>query len=446
MLHDRYGNAVFTHSQAALDRFNAALELVRLYRGDPIAALDEALGEDPGFVNAWAVRAGVLAQQTDKAYCEEVERSVRAGAAAGRGAERECALLAAALDFSEGRLHDGVARCTRIAQAHPRDVFAVQSAHLGCFFTGRQSDLRDGPLQALRAFRRGDDGYGALLGMAAFGFEECGDYARAEAYGSEAVEIDGRDGWAVHAVAHVHEMRGDLDRGVPWLRDSADAWAPESGFAYHNWWHLALLHLDGGEPAAALRLYDEKVRPAQSDVVMEWIDAAALLWRLHLDGIDLADRWARLADAMSRAAGDGYYAFNDLHCVMAFIGAGRPAEVAQTLDAMRNLASTGEGDNAAMTRAIGLPLAEAFAAFDAGRYRDCVEAIAAVRGIAQRFGGSHAQRDILNLTALHAAIRGGMKETAEAFAAERVAHKPASPWAKRLSGEVAAMRGTRIAA
>ena len=26
--------------------------------------------------------------------------------------------------------------------------------------------------------------------------------------------------------------------------NSAGAWAPENGFAYHNWWHLALLHLD----------------------------------------------------------------------------------------------------------------------------------------------------------------------------------------------------------
>ena len=57
-----------------------------------------------------------------------------------------------------------------------------------------------------------------------------------------------------------------------------------------------------------------------------------------------------------------------------------------------------------MTRKVGLPLAEAFVAFEAGRYGECVEKIAATRGIAQRFGGSHAQRDILSLTALHAAL------------------------------------------
>jgi hypothetical protein len=99
-----------------------------------------------------------------------------------------------------------------------------------------------------------------------------------------------------------------------------------------------------------------------------------------------------------------------------------------------------------MTREIGLPLAEGFAAFAHGRYAEAVEKIAGRRGIAQRFGGSHAQRDILSLTALHAALRGGMKATAEAFAAERVAHKPESPWARRLAARAGDLSDARVAA
>ena len=104
----------------------------------------------------------------------------------------------------------------------------------------------------MRAFGRGEDGYGVLLGMAAFGLEECGDYFRAETYGKEAVSIDPRDGWAVHAVAHVNEMRGDLEAGIPWLADTADQWAPDSGFSYHNFWHLGLLYLDKGDIGLAI--------------------------------------------------------------------------------------------------------------------------------------------------------------------------------------------------
>jgi tetratricopeptide (TPR) repeat protein len=437
MLKDRYGNLMSTTSRAAVAKFDHACELIRLYRGDPIAALDAVLEDDPDCAMAWAARAGILVQQTDKAYSEEAERSIRAGAAAS-GNDRERAHLDAARHWLEGRIHDATTSFARIAQEHPRDLIALQAAHLGCFYLGRQSELRDWPVQALRGFNKGDDGYHAVLGMAAFGHEECGDYARADALGREAVSLDPRDGWAVHAVAHVNEMRGDVKAGIPWLSDSADSWAPDSGFAFHNWWHLALLYLDNGATDEALKLYDSKVRRDDSPVLLEWIDASALLWRLKLEGVDTGARWQSLATSWERTADDGFYAFNDLHAIMAFLGAGRSQDVARTLAAMRR-AAAGNSDNAYMTRAVGLPLAEAFVAFDTGRYAETVEKIGAVRGIAQRFGGSHAQRDILTLTMLHAALKGGMKRVADALAAERLAHKPESPWARKLSRRAQAL-------
>jgi hypothetical protein len=169
------------------------------------------------------------------------------------------------------------------------------------------------------------------------------------------------------------------------------------------------------------------------------------LWRLKLEGIDVGDRFARLAMCWERAAEDGIYAFNDLHAVMAFLGAGRLADVDRTVCSMRRIAVE-PSDNGFMTRAIGLPLAEALVDFDAGRHAECVEKIAAVRGLAQRFGGSHAQRDILSLTALHAALRAGLTEHAQSFAAERLAHKPHSPWAQRLDRRAIVMGNQRHAA
>ncbi len=445
MLKDRYGNSVSTRSQVALDHYNEALDLIRLYRGDPIAALDASLAEDSDFGGAWAARAGLLVQQTDKAYADETAKSLRAGAAANLN-DRERLHLQAAQDWAEGRYHEGTARLARIAQESPRDLLALQYAHVGCFFLGMQHELRDWPLQAMRAFRSGEDGYSYIQGMAAFGFEECGDYARADIYGRQAVAADPRDGWAVHAVAHVNEMRGDLEAGIPWLADNAQHWAPESGFAYHNWWHLALLYLDRGDVGQVLKLFDEKVRPnPDSQVILEGIDASALLWRLYLEGVDVDDRFQKLAATWERAGEDAIYAFNDLHAIMAFLGAGRGADAERTLKAMRGAVARG-GDNGYMTRKVGLPLAEAFIAFDAGRYGEAVEKIAATRGIAQRFGGSHAQRDILTLTALHAALRGGFASTAEAFAAERLAHKPQSPWAGRLSRQARALSAKAHAA
>ncbi len=164
------------------------------------------------------------------------------------------------------------------------------------------------------------------------------------------------------------------------------------------------------------------------------------MWRLKLEGIDTGERFASLAQCWERAAAtDTIYAFNDLHAVMAFLGSNRIDDANRTISAMRTEAAHNT-DNGAMTRQVGLPLAEAFQDFAFGRYRDCAEKILKVRPIAQRFGGSHAQRDILTLTALHAALNAGMGETAKALATERTQHKPQSPWARSLLRKAATLK------
>ena len=446
MLYDLYGCALSTSSRPAAAKFDQALRQIRTYHGDPIATLDAALEDDGHFGLAWITRAVVLAQMTDRLFADEVTRSLRAARTCELD-DRERAHIAGATRWAEGQLLASTASFARIAQENPRDALAVQIAHAGCFFTGQQFELRDSPFAALRAHGPGDEARHAILGMAAFGLEECGDYARAEAFGREAIELEPLDAWAAHAVAHVHEMRGDIDQGRDWLDRTSQGWSQDCGFGYHNWWHLALLHLDAQDPKAALALYDERIRPNdEANLALEMLDASALLWRLYLEGVDTGDRFARLARAWELKAEDGVLAFNDLHAVMAFIGADQQALAERSLHAMRRTAQE-QGDNALMTSAIGLPLAEGFVAFGAGRHAEAVEKIMRVRGQAQRFGGSHAQRDVLPLTALHAAVRGGMRATAEALAAERLAHKPQSPWAGRLARYAAATDASqRVAA
>lgn len=416
-------------TEAAARAFDDAGVLIRLYQGDPIAALDEVLDLDPDFALAWAVRGALLALQTDKDYLDEALRSVRAGASvADKASARERAHVAAAEAWASDRFFEATALWGAIVQQFPRDLLALQFAHLGDFLLGQQSELRNRPLQALRAWGADDPAQHAVLGMAAFGLEECGEFADAEKIGRKAVELEPCDGWAVHAVAHVMEMQGRSTDGASWLMSRADHWAPDNAFAYHNWWHLALFFMDKNDIDSALQLYDEKVRPQNSDVVMEMIDASALLWRLWVSGHDVGDRFSRLADDWAAKGQQDLYAFNDVHAMMAFVGAGRLDDARACAAALERIGTKGT-DNGSMARFVGAPVAQAFVAFAEHRYADAANLLHMVRGRAQRFGGSHAQRDVLTVTLFESLCRGGIRERAEAIVAERLFHKPESPWA-----------------
>ena len=153
-----------------------------------------------------------------------------------------------------------------------------------------------------RAVGESVPGYGYVLGMHAFGLEENGLYAQAEETGRRALEISRRDPWAVHAVTHTFEMRGSTDQGIEFLRSREADWAPDNGFAFHNYWHLALFHLDLGQYDEVLAIYDEHIRPRPTQVALENVDASALLWRLELRGVDVGSRWQALADGWEAQA------------------------------------------------------------------------------------------------------------------------------------------------
>jgi tetratricopeptide (TPR) repeat protein len=319
----------------------------------------------------------------------------------------------------------------------PRDAFAIQSAHLMDFFRGDSANLRNRIARVLPDWNAGLPGYSYILGMYAFGLEECNQYPQAEETGRRALELQPRDAWAVHAVTHVMEMQGRIDEGIAWLESRTSDWAPDNSFAFHNWWHLGLYYLDRQLYAKALSLYDSYIHPAPPDFALQLFDATSMLWRLHLEGAALggraglvADNWAGRMDTER-----GFYAFNDMHAMMAFVLAGREHEADRLIADLEWTAVNGAGANSInrmMTREVGLPVCHAIRAFGQGRFAETIRLIERVRDIAHRFGGSHAQRDVLTLTLIEAAIRNGQPNLARHYIAERTVLRPGGAWGPRL--------------
>lgn len=432
---DKWGNPLSCSSARAAAALGRAIESFAAYRSDALAVVDDVVAEHPDLVIAHALRAGMLATATDKAFEADIRKSVAAAEALLATAnERERGHVAACRAWLDGDFERGLELWGRVAIAWPRDLLAIQLAHLGDFIHGYSHMLRDRVARILPHWHKGVPGYGYVLGMYAFGLEESGDYGQAERTGLESVDLNPADGWGAHAVAHVYEMQGRTSDGVHFLERTRDGWAPGNGFAYHNFWHLALFHLDSENPAAALALFDGEISSGGFGQALELVDGCALLWRMMLLGHDVGARWNVLADKWAERLDDRYYVFNDLHAMMAFIGAGR-RDSQKSLIAAVERAAAGSGTNAMMTREVGFPAVRGFEAFGRGAYRDALDLLMPLRAKASRFGGSHAQRDIFSWTLTEAAVRCSDAALANALAAERLSWKPESPlnraWTQR---------------
>jgi hypothetical protein len=220
------------------------------------------------------------------------------------------------------------------------------------------------------------------------------------------------------------------EEGVAFLKSTRGDWAHAHFMAHHNGWHLALFLIEQGRFDEVLAEYDRFTAPKLADdATLDRVDAASLLWRLELAGVDVGDRWAPVASTWMAHVDDHLLAFNDLHCAFAAARSPEPAHAARLRQSLDEYERVGSGENRQVTSEIGRRLIDGVLAFAANDYKRAVEAILAVRHDAARIGGSHAQREIINLTLIAAAERSGQLSLARTLLAER-GRSPlkARPW------------------
>lgn len=426
MTRDLQGHPLSEATAEAASHYQQAVEAFNLYRGDPMAHLADAIAAAPRLAMAHVLKAHLLALSSEPEATAEA-RSTIAEIKAMSLNEREAGHITALDLVVAGEWTAAGQHLDHHNMRYPHDLVALQVGHLIDFYRANARDMRDRIARVMPSWSSGMPGYSILLGLRAFGLEETGDYARAEEAGRQAVDLQPLDCWAHHAVAHVMEMQGRAEDGIGWMVAREPYWSGDANFfKVHNWWHKALYHLDLGQIDQVLALYDGPIRKDRSVVVLNMIDASAMLWRLSLSGHDVGDRWQELAATWDRHADGRTYPFNDWHAAMAYLGAGRASDVERLIAAYRR-PDGGQSETAAWGSRTAVPLIEGFAAFWQGDYAHAVELLHGARFIANAFGGSHAQRDIIDWTLTEAALRGGLGDVASALAHERLASKPHSP-------------------
>ena len=447
---DARGNPSGCTSSAAQAEAEQALWRLMSFYDTPLSDLDSAIAHAPDWALPHVMKAGFLLSLTEPALLQQAQTHLDDARARSAGAPpRVRAHLEAVQQLQDGCWHQACRIWDELLIDHPRDALALQWAQLWDFYRGDAVGLRQRPARALPEWDEADPLYAHVLALHAFGLEECNLYPQAEDAGRRALALNPRAPWAVHAVAHVMEMQGRFEEGSTWLRQHQTAWAEGNGFSTHLWWHKSLFRLEALDLAGVLRLVDAHLSGAALQMTLQRVDAAAMLWRLHLLGQDVSGHcsallagWNRVGEHAARSSEPGqlgqpgqpghpgHYAFNDVHALLAMLGAGdtQRAEAWLARCAERALDATdARRANHQMAREVGLPLMRGLMALARGQADSAVDLIYPVRRVASHLGGSHAQRDLIDQTLLAAAAQGSRRALGRALLNERRMAKPLTP-------------------
>ncbi|HAH11291.1 MAG TPA: tetratricopeptide repeat-containing protein, partial [Alphaproteobacteria bacterium] len=263
----------------ALDRF--ALDFMGYSKtlGQYFAAADQA--PEAPLVQAYA-GALHMALEANTGLAASRPYLARATAHAPNASGPEQQVIRAILDWSAGD-HVG-ALCGLLRHVHeaPRDILAAKWGQYLAFNLGRADDM----LRFATLTTPHHEGLAEAHGMLAFGLEQTHQLQAAEEEGRRALSAKRSDAWAQHAVAHVMETQGRVDEGIAFLMAHSDTWADRSVFMReHNWWHVALFHLDREHTGAALAVFDQHLWGEWPEFGQEQIGAVSALWRLELRGV-----------------------------------------------------------------------------------------------------------------------------------------------------------------
>ncbi|MFN3590873.1 MAG: tetratricopeptide repeat protein [Thermaurantiacus sp.] len=446
---DFTGNPVSGASREAAGQADALLGRLLAFRGDPMSEVEGLLATYPDFAMAHIIRATLFAMAMEPGTEPMLRESLAALAPLEPVmTDRERGHVEVLRLWARRDWIGASERSAELTMAFPRDLLALMFGHQTDFFVGRQTELLDRITRALVHWQPGEPGQGFLLGMRAFGLEENNRFEEAEEEGRAATETFAGDAWAIHAVAHCFEMQGRPRDGIAWLNAMSADWAPDNMLAVHNWWHLALFHLEQGEHDRALALYDAQIARDVGAPALELVDAASMLWRLRLIGVDVGGRFETIADAWEAAVGEdgaGHYGFNDLHLALALAGAGRSGRAEAHLRRLEAAAAR-RHPHASVLAEVALPAVRAVYALAHGDPEGAGILAQRMRGASLRLGGSNAQRNLFWWTARAAAEAAGDRHRHRLLCAERLADRPGSALARALARRFAAPRPLPAAA
>jgi hypothetical protein len=302
-----------------------------------------------------------------------------------------------------------LAACAQATDEFPRDLVLLKLEQYLEFNAGDFPAMLRAALKVLE--HNTDVAY--AHGMAAFAYEECHLPREAERAARRALELERKEPWAQHALAHVMLTQGRIEEGARFLEGVAPTWTDLNSFMItHLWWHAALFDLSRGRFAHALEIYDRHCWGVAKDYSQDQVGAVSLLARLEMAGVEVGRRWQELADYLVARAEDTVQPFLTLQYLYGLARAGR-AEACTLLQAVRQRADSAPAHTREAWRDVALPASEGLHAYTRRDYDRAWRELSRAMPRMIEVGGSHAQRDFFEQIFQDAAIESGRLAAAQ---------------------------------
>jgi tetratricopeptide (TPR) repeat protein len=299
--------------------------------------------------------------------------------------------------------------CAQLTDEYPRDLVILKIEQYLEFNRGDFPAMLRAALKVLE--HNADVAY--VHGMAAFAYEECQLLGAAERAARRALELERKEPWAQHALAHVMLTQGRIEEGARFLEGVAPTWTDLNSFMItHLWWHVALFDLSRGRFARALEIYDRHCWGVAKEYSQDQVGAVSLLARLEIAGVDVGRRWQELADYLVARAEDTVQPFLTLQYLYGLARAER-AEARTLLEAVRQRARSAPAHSREVWREVVLPASEGLHAYARSDYDRAWSELGRAMPRLIETGGSHAQRDFFEQIFLDAAMASGRMGAAQ---------------------------------
>nr|XP_058937664.1 tetratricopeptide repeat protein 38 isoform X2 [Kogia breviceps] len=389
------GLPLSTPSNEACRLFDATLtQYVKWTNDQSLGGIEGCLSKlraaDPNFALGHAIANGLILIGTGSSVRldKELDLAVKTMVEISKAqplTQRERLHVSAVETFAKGNLPKACELWEQILQDYPTDMLALKFSHDAYFYLGYQEQMRDSVARIYPFWTPDIPLSSYVKGMYSFGLMETNFYDRAEKLAKE------------------------------------------------------------GEYEAALTIYDDHILPSLqvSGAMLDVVDSCSMLFRLQMEGVSVGERWQDVLSVTRKHSRDHILLFNDVHFLMASLGAGDSRTTQELLTTLRDASeSPGENWQHLLARDVGLPLCQALVEAQSGNPDGAVELLLPIRYRTVQIGGSNAQRDVFNQLLIHAALNCSSsthKNVARSLLMERDALKPNSPLTARLLRRAAAV-------